>query len=101
MDGNRDRLLCDISGIYCLGMTGGMRCVEQINKLAAQCPQTNFVLSGYSQREMVVRECAVWADKKARKLIKGLALFGDPFNGADVKGIPADRIKTWCNSGDG
>jgi len=91
----------DISGIYCLGMTGGLRCIEQINKLAAQCPQTNIVLSGYSQGAMVARICAAWANEKAKPLIKGLALFGDPFNGADVKGIPKERVRTWCNVGDG
>jgi len=91
----------DLSGIYCLGMTGGLKCVQQINALAARCPKTNIVLSGYSQGAMVARICAAWAGDAAKKQIKGLALFGDPFNGADVKGIPKSQIKTWCNSGDG
>jgi hypothetical protein len=60
----------DISGIYCLGMNGGLRCVDQVNKLAAQCPQTKIVLSGYSQGAMVVRICAAWADEKAKSQIK-------------------------------
>jgi cutinase len=30
-----------------------------------------------------------------------VAVFGDPFNGAPVKGIPRDRVKTFCNAGDG
>jgi hypothetical protein len=28
-------------------------------------------------------------------------LWGDPMNGADVRGIPDDRIKTICRSDDG
>jgi len=91
----------DLSGIYCLGMSGGLKCVQQINALATRCPKTNIVLSGYSQGAMVARICAAWAGEAAKKQIKGLALFGDPFNGADVKGIPASNVKTWCNSGDG
>jgi hypothetical protein len=33
--------------------------------------------------------------------VQGLALFGDPFNGASIKGISQDKIKTFCNAGDG
>jgi len=64
-------------------------------------PQYNIVLSGYSQGAMVARICAAWAGEAAKKQIKGLALFGDPFNGADVKGISTSKVKTWCNNNDG
>jgi hypothetical protein len=60
----------DLSGIYCLGMTGGLKCVQQINALAARCPKTNIVLSGYSQGAMVARICAAWAGDAAKKQIK-------------------------------
>jgi len=90
-----------LTGIYCIGMAGGVKCIDQINKLADRCPKTNIVLSGYSQGAMVARICAAWAGPKAKPLIKGLALFGDPFNGASVKGIDQKRIKTWCSNGDG
>jgi hypothetical protein len=60
----------DLSGIYCLGMSGGLKCVEQINALASRCPKTNIVLSGYSQGAMVARICAAWAGEAAKKQIK-------------------------------
>jgi len=91
----------DLSGIYCLGMTGGLKCRDQVNALGKRCPNTKIVLSGYSQGAMVARICAAWVDESVKKQIKGLALFGDPFNGADVKGIPQSRIRTWCNPTDG
>jgi len=90
-----------LMGIYCIGMAGGLKCIDQINRLAERCPQTNIVLSGYSQGAMVARICAAWAGPKAKPLIKGLALFGDPFNGASVKGIDQKRVKTWCSNSDG
>lgn len=32
---------------------------------------------------------------------QGVVVFGDPFNGASIKGFPKDGIKTFCNAGDG
>src|SRR6201992_1415726 len=31
---------------------------------------------------------------------KGLVLFGDPFNGAPVKGVAKDKIREFCNASD-
>ena len=33
--------------------------------------------------------------------LKGLVLFGDPFNGAPIKGYPRDKIKDYCEPTDG
>lgn len=30
-----------------------------------------------------------------------MVVFGDPFNGASIKGFPQDGIKTFCNASDG
>jgi hypothetical protein len=32
--------------------------------------------------------------------VKGVVVFGDPFNGAPIKGYPSSKIKTDCISGD-
>jgi len=90
-----------LNGIYCIGLNGGIKCVDQLKALVSRCPNTNVVLSGYSQGAMVARECAAYSTPAVQKRIKGLALFGDPFNGASVKGVPQSNIKTWCNNGDG
>jgi len=50
---------------------------------------------------MVSRICVAWVNQKTRSQVAGLALFGDPFNGAAVKGMPQERVKTWCAAGDG
>jgi Cutinase len=49
---------------------------------------------------MVARVCAAFAGDDAKENIGGLALFGDPFNGATVKGISQQDIRTWCDPGD-
>ncbi|KAF2398085.1 alpha/beta-hydrolase, partial [Trichodelitschia bisporula] len=90
-----------LAGIYCLGMPGGVACIDQLSKLVQRCPNTKVILSGYSQGAMVARICAAWSKEPAQKQIAGLALFGDPFNGAAVKGVPKENVKTWCTSGDG
>jgi hypothetical protein len=60
----------DINGIYCLGMEGGMRCVQQLNALAKRCPKTKIVASGYSQGCMVARFCVAHASEQARAQVK-------------------------------
>jgi cutinase len=60
----------DLGGIYCLGMTGGLKCRDQVNALGKRCPNTKIVLSGYSQGAMVARICAAWADPSVKKQIK-------------------------------
>ncbi|TLD38427.1 hypothetical protein E2P81_ATG00970 [Venturia nashicola] len=91
----------DMAGINCIGLPGGINCVKQIDALADKCPSTKIVLSGYSQGAMVGRICAAFASDAAKKQLVALALFGDPFNGASVKGVPQDRIKSWCEAKDG
>ena len=91
----------DLAGINCIGLPGGINCLKQLNALSAKCPNTKIVLSGYSQGAMVGRICAAFAGDAAKKQIAGLALFGDPFNGASVKGIPQEKVKSWCEAKDG
>jgi predicted esterase len=62
------RYTADIAGDDCIGFPGGIKCVDQLAKLAAQCPETKFFLSGYSQGAMVARICTAFSkdDVKAR-----------------------------------
>ncbi|KAE9981278.1 hypothetical protein BLS_007650 [Venturia inaequalis] len=91
----------DLAGINCVGLPGGINCIKQIDALSAKCPSTKIVLAGYSQGAMVARICAAFAGEAAKKQTYALALFGDPFNGASVKGIPQEKIKSWCEAKDG
>jgi len=86
---------------YCVGLPGGVACVPWLNSMVAKCPNTKFVLGGYSQGAMVARICMAFANDAAKKAVRGLLLYGDPMNGADNKGISSDRIKTFCDPGDG
>jgi cutinase len=32
--------------------------------------------------------------------VKGVVVFGDPFDGAEISGYPSSKIKTYCATGD-
>lgn len=91
----------DMSGNDCVGLPGGMKCLDILKSSAAQCPDTKFVLSGYSQGAMVAHICAAYAEEALKSRIKGVVVFGDPFNGAPIKGVPKEKLKIFCNPGDG
>jgi hypothetical protein len=59
----------DLMGINCIGLPGGTKCVEQLNSLAAKCPDTKIFTGGYSQGAMVARICTAYANEQARKQI--------------------------------
>lgn len=60
----------DRAGINCLGMSGGVKCIEQLQQMAKQCPESQFFLSGYSQGAMVARICAAYSSKEIQQRIK-------------------------------
>jgi pimeloyl-ACP methyl ester carboxylesterase len=57
------------AGIYCVGLPGGVNCVQQITQLNARCPQTKFIVGGFSQGAMVAHNCAAFAPDKVKKKI--------------------------------
>jgi hypothetical protein len=81
----------DLGGIYCLGMTGGLKCRDQVNALGKRCPNTKIVLSGYSQGAMVARICAAWADESVKKQIKVRSVLRLRWSGLIVLGACALR----------
>jgi hypothetical protein len=58
-----------LSGIYCIGMPGGMACKDILAKRAAQCPQTKFATAGYSQGAMVARICVGYSSDEVKKRV--------------------------------
>jgi hypothetical protein len=60
----------DIAGDNCIGFPGGMKCIEQLAKLAQQCPTSNFFISGYSQGAMVAHICTAFSKDEIKKRIK-------------------------------
>jgi cutinase len=124
----------DLNGIYCIGLPGGVRCIDQLAKMVAKCPTSNIFLGGYSQGAMVVRICVAHSKEDVKKRVKvstrsysrflfilkpvlgayycidllmfvvkpqGVLTYGDPFNGASVKGLPMDAVKVFCSATDG
>jgi hypothetical protein len=60
----------DIAGDNCIGFPGGIKCVDQVAKLAAQCPTSKFFISGYSQGAMVAHICTAYSKDDVKKRIK-------------------------------
>ncbi|RDI83073.1 hypothetical protein Vi05172_g6977 [Venturia inaequalis] len=99
--GSRDGYDASLAGIYCIGMDGGMACKGILEKMVAQCPNSKFVTAGYSQGAMVARICVAYASDAAKANVLGILTYGDPFNGATVKGLDQSKIKINCNPTDG
>ncbi|KAF2415659.1 alpha/beta-hydrolase [Tothia fuscella] len=89
-----------VPGDYCVGLPGGMVAKDMINKAATKCPQSWQFLAGYSQGAMVVRNGVAYAEPSAKARVKGVVTFGDPFQGAPIKGYTGP-IKTFCKIDDG
>jgi hypothetical protein len=60
----------DIAGDDCIGFPGGIKCVDQLAKIASQCPSSKFFLSGYSQGAMVARICTAFSKDDVKQRIK-------------------------------
>jgi hypothetical protein len=58
-----------LSGIYCIGMTGGMGCKDVLAKRAAACPNTKFAVAGYSQGAMVARICVGYSTPEVKERV--------------------------------
>lgn len=66
-----------IAGDYCLGLPGGIAAKQLLTSVAASCPQSKILMSGYSQGAMVVRNGLGNSTSQGR--VSGLLTFGDPF----------------------
>lgn len=89
-----------IAGDYCLGLPGGMVARDMLNQAAAKCPTSKIFMSGYSQGAMIVHNGIAYASEQAKKRVAAAVVFGDPFQGASIKGYKGP-ILTYCKSGDG
>ncbi|TID26984.1 hypothetical protein E2P81_ATG01443 [Venturia nashicola] len=89
----------DLAGDYCLGLPGGMVARDMLNQAAKKCPDAKIFMSGYSQGGMISHNAVAYADEEARKRVAAVLVFGDPFQGAPIKGYNGPII-TYCNEGD-
>jgi hypothetical protein len=64
------------SNNYCVGLPGGVACVPWLNKQVANCPNSKFILGGYSQGAMVSRICIAFASPATRAKVKVSNILG-------------------------
>ncbi|GAB7347209.1 hypothetical protein MBLNU459_g3315t1 [Dothideomycetes sp. NU459] len=66
----------------------------------AQCPDTNLVVSGYSQGGQVVHNAANNITDAQAAFISSVVIFGDPDDGEAVGAVPASKTDIICHTGD-
>jgi len=89
----------NLSGDYCVGLPGGMVARDMLNQAAQKCPEAKIFMAGYSEGGMVSHNAVAYADEAARKRVAAVVAWGDPFQGAPIKGY-SGPILTYCASGD-
>ncbi|QDS72607.1 hypothetical protein FKW77_001605 [Venturia effusa] len=89
-----------VAGDFCLGLPGGMVARDILTQAAAKCPTSKIFMSGYSQGAMVVRNGIAYASPAAKSHVKGVVVFGDPFQGSPIKGYDGPLV-TFCKPDDG
>lgn len=82
------------------GGAGTQAMVKAVTDALASCPDTQIVLSGYSQGAMLVHNTMNNLDAGQAAKVKAAVTFGDPFVGQAVKGVPEGSFKSFCASAD-
>ncbi|KAF2223527.1 cutinase-domain-containing protein [Elsinoe ampelina] len=77
---------------------GADKMVQLANQALQKCPDTNLVLSGYSQGAMVVH-AALQGGVDGSK-VAAVATFGDPLNGQAFRGVDNSKVVQVCGSAD-
>ncbi|KUJ10260.1 cutinase-domain-containing protein [Mollisia scopiformis] len=91
----------DVPGFLAGGSTQGANTMAKlVNKTLASCPNTQLLLSGYSQGAQVVHLATASLPSNTTSKISSVVLFGDPKNGTAVSGVDASKVMTFCNPGD-
>ncbi|KAK7429567.1 hypothetical protein QQZ08_003946 [Neonectria magnoliae] len=92
----------DVAGILQGGDKAGTeKMASLVEEAMKKCPETQVVVSGYSQGAMLVHNAAKSLSADVAGKIAASVTFGDPFQKQAVQGVSADRTKVFCHSGDG
>jgi cutinase len=75
---------------------GSTKFAQLVGQAAAQCPQTQIVVGGYSQGAQVVHNGLKQVPGNVAAQIKAAVLFGDPYDGQALQGVAADDVVTYC-----
>ncbi len=77
-----------------------MNSAQAIQDVAAKCPSTKIVLSGYSQGGMVVHDAATSLGASVMSRVSAVVIFGDPYSKRAVDNIDASKVRVICHDGD-
>ncbi|MCJ1478025.1 hypothetical protein MMC13_006700 [Lambiella insularis] len=81
------------------GDPAGSQTFAQLTEQAAsQCPDTQIVLSGYSQGSQLVHNGAGMLSDDVAARVMAVVMFGDPFDGRPFSNINEDIVQTFCFS---
>jgi len=89
-----------IAGFLAGGDSGGATTMaNDVASMASSCPNTDIVISGYSQGAQVTHLAAGRMTSAARARVSAVVVFGDPDNGQAFPS-PISHVKTFCAAGD-
>ncbi|KUI61801.1 Cutinase [Cytospora mali] len=92
----------DVSGFELGGDPAGSALMAELATLAyTQCPDTQLVLSGYSQGGQLVHNAANQISSDVTDFVAAVLIFGDPDDGESVGDIPSDKVHVICHTLDG
>ncbi|KAB2580316.1 Cutinase [Lasiodiplodia theobromae] len=88
----------DVAGIFAeiTGGAGTAAMLAEAKQALSKCPQTQLVLSGYSQGAMLVHNTIGKMQAAEKERIVAAVTFGDPFKSVKLDGVGAERFKTFC-----
>ncbi|KAK0390702.1 hypothetical protein NLU13_0205 [Sarocladium strictum] len=79
---------------------GSRTMADLITRAASQCPNTQIVISGYSQGAQLVHNAAGMLSAAVTSRITAALTFGDPKRSQPFGTIPSSRTRVICRSGD-
>ncbi|KAF5323812.1 hypothetical protein D9619_012986 [Psilocybe cf. subviscida] len=79
---------------------GAQTMANDVALAASTCPNTEIVMSGYSQGGQLVHLAATKLSSQIQQRVKAVVIFGDPDNGRPLPGSLNAVEKTFCHVGD-
>ncbi|TLD09560.1 hypothetical protein PspLS_11825 [Pyricularia sp. CBS 133598] len=79
---------------------GSARMASIVKALAADCPNTGIIISGYSQGAQLMHNAADQLDPTSASHVTAAIAFGDPLNGQGVTGVDVSRTLVICHDRD-
>ncbi|KAF8867553.1 cutinase [Infundibulicybe gibba] len=75
---------------------GATTMANDVNSIASSCPNTEIVMSGYSQGAQVTHLAADKLSSATQDRVKAVVVFGDPDNNQGFPGVLDARSITFC-----